>query len=139
MQDEYSDHWGFTWHRLIKKSFGCTNTIGAVITERKILTLFCLFIQTSPIDFAVASGNGNRLLAGKLQLQITNKLRSPQCQCKVKLHYCILPDAPDFSLPCTFNILKLTHDFNSEKCLNESICFNTIYIHPAPFLLFLYF
>ncbi len=42
-------------------------------------------------------------------------------------------------LPTTFNILKLTHDFNSEQCLNESICFNTINIHPAPFFFVLIF
>jgi hypothetical protein len=54
-----------------------TSPIGAVITERKILTPLCLFIQTSPIDLAVASGNINRLFTGKLHVQITNKLRSP--------------------------------------------------------------
>jgi hypothetical protein len=31
-----------------------TSPIGAVVTERKILTPLCLFIQTSPIDLAVA-------------------------------------------------------------------------------------
>ena len=46
--------------------------IGGVITERKIFTPLCLFIQTSPIDFAVASGNGNRLLTGKRHVQISN-------------------------------------------------------------------
>jgi hypothetical protein len=49
------------------------------------LTPLCLFIQTSPIDFAVASGNRNRLFTGKLHVQITTKLRSPQCQTKAPL------------------------------------------------------
>ncbi len=104
MQDEYSDHWGFTWHSLIKKLIRCANTIGAFITERKILTPLCLFIQTSPIDFAVASGNGNRLFAGKLHVQITNKLFDRH-NARVKLHYCILPDAPNLSLPSTFKVI----------------------------------
>jgi hypothetical protein len=45
-----------------------SNTIGAVITERNILTPLFLCIQTSPIDFAVASGNENRLFTGKLHV-----------------------------------------------------------------------
>jgi hypothetical protein len=56
------------------------------------LTPLCLFIQTSPIDFAVASGNGNRLFTGKLHVQITNKVRSPQYQTK----------APSFPTPLIF-------------------------------------
>jgi hypothetical protein len=61
--------------------------IGAVITERKILTPLRLFIQTSPIDFAEASGNRNRLFTGKLHVQITDKLRSQQYQTKAPLLY----------------------------------------------------
>jgi len=49
------------------------------------LTPLCLVIQTLTIDFVVASGNGNRLFAGKLHVKITNKLRSPQCQTKAPL------------------------------------------------------
>ncbi len=41
-------------------SISCANTIGAVITERNILTPLRLFILTSPIQKAVASGNGNK-------------------------------------------------------------------------------
>ena len=59
MQDEYSDHWVFTWHCLIKKSIRCANTIGAVITERNILSPLHLFVVTMPIQKAVASGKGN--------------------------------------------------------------------------------
>ncbi len=36
--------------------------IGAVIAVRNIFTPLCLFIQTSPNNFAVASGNGNIFL-----------------------------------------------------------------------------
>ncbi len=35
------------------------NTIGAIITERNILTPLGLFVVTMPIQKAVASGNGN--------------------------------------------------------------------------------
>jgi hypothetical protein len=48
----------FTWHRLIKKSINCDNTIGAVITERDILTPLPLFVETMPILKAEESGNG---------------------------------------------------------------------------------
>ncbi len=40
---------GVTWHRLIKKSISCANTIGAVITGSNILTLLHLFVVTMPI------------------------------------------------------------------------------------------
>jgi hypothetical protein len=63
---------GFSCHRLFKKSNRFANTIGAVINEKKNLTPLCLFIQTSPIDFAVASGNGNRFFTGKQHVQIEN-------------------------------------------------------------------
>jgi hypothetical protein len=42
-----------------KKLIRCANTIGAVITERNIVTLLRLFVVTMPIQKAVASGNGN--------------------------------------------------------------------------------
>jgi hypothetical protein len=59
--------------------------IYAVTTESNILTPLCLFIQTLPIDFAVASGKGNRLFTGELHVQIANKLRSPQCHTEAEL------------------------------------------------------
>jgi hypothetical protein len=49
----------FTLHPLIKKPIVHANTIGAVITERNILTLLPLFILTMPIQKAVTSGKGN--------------------------------------------------------------------------------
>ena len=48
----------FTLHRLIKKSIVRANTIGAVMTEKNILTPLPLFVQTMPIQKAVTSGNG---------------------------------------------------------------------------------
>ncbi len=38
-----------TWHRLIKKSISCANIIGAVISERNILTPASPYILTMPI------------------------------------------------------------------------------------------
>jgi hypothetical protein len=55
LQDDYA----VILHRLIKKSIVRANTIGAVITERNILTPLPLFVQTMPIQKAVNSGNGN--------------------------------------------------------------------------------
>jgi hypothetical protein len=49
------------------------------------LTPLCLFIQTSPTDFAVASRKGNRLFTRKLHVKTANKLRSPQCRNDVQL------------------------------------------------------
>jgi hypothetical protein len=49
----------FTFHRLIKKLIIIANTIGAVITDRNILTPLRLFVMTMPIQKAVASRNGN--------------------------------------------------------------------------------
>jgi hypothetical protein len=63
-QDKYLNILGFTLHHLIKKSIRCANTIGAVITERNTLTPLFLFIMTSPINKALASGNGKDFLHG---------------------------------------------------------------------------
>jgi hypothetical protein len=54
----------FTLRRLFKKLISSANTIGAVITERNILTPLRLFVVTMPIQKAVASGKGNRLFTG---------------------------------------------------------------------------
>ncbi len=48
----------FTFQRLIKKLIISANTIGAVITDRNILTPLRLFVVTI-IQKAVASGNRN--------------------------------------------------------------------------------
>ncbi len=53
-----------------------------------------------PVNKAVASGNGNRILTQKLHFQIANNPRSPQCQTEAEL--CLLPDPYNFSLPSTF-------------------------------------
>jgi hypothetical protein len=39
----------FTLHHLIKKPISYANTIGAVITERNILTPLPLFVESMPI------------------------------------------------------------------------------------------
>jgi len=70
-----------TLHRLIKKPISCANTIGAVITERNILTPLPLFLETMPINKAVASGKGNRLFTGYLK----NNPRSPQWRTEAEL------------------------------------------------------
>jgi hypothetical protein len=49
----------FTLHRLIKKLIISANNIGAVITDRNILTPLHLLVVTMPMQKAVASGNGN--------------------------------------------------------------------------------
>ncbi len=49
----------FILHRLFKKLIIRANTIGAVITDRNILTPLRLFVVTMPIQKAVTSGNGN--------------------------------------------------------------------------------
>jgi hypothetical protein len=54
----------FTLHRFLKKLISSANTIGAVITERNILTPLRLFVVTMPIHKAVASGKGIRLFTG---------------------------------------------------------------------------
>ncbi len=38
-----------------------------------------------PINKAVASGNGNRILTQKLHVQIANKPRSPQCKTEAEV------------------------------------------------------
>jgi hypothetical protein len=66
LQDKYSDIGGLTKHRLIKKLITSANTIGAVITEMNILTPLHLFVMTSPINKAVASGKGNSFFYTKM-------------------------------------------------------------------------
>ncbi len=44
--------------------------IGAVRAKNNILSPLCLFNEIMPINKAVASGNGNRLLTQKLHVQI---------------------------------------------------------------------
>jgi hypothetical protein len=45
--------------------------IGAVRAKNNILSPLCLFDEIMPIYKAAASGNGNRLLAQKLHVQIS--------------------------------------------------------------------
>jgi hypothetical protein len=85
LQDEHSNIGGFILLRLIKKSISSANTIGAVITERNILIPLPLFVMTSPINKAVASGNGNRLFTEKWHVQIADNPQSPQYQIEAEL------------------------------------------------------
>jgi hypothetical protein len=75
LQYEYSTIGGLHDINYLKNQLDAPILYAPSITERKVSTPLCLFNQTSPIDFAVASGNGNRLFTGKLHVQITNKLR----------------------------------------------------------------
>jgi hypothetical protein len=70
---------------LIQKVNLVRQYIGAVRAVKNIFTPLCLIVQTLPNNLAVASGNGNRFFTQKLHVQITNKLRSPQCRTKVQL------------------------------------------------------
>jgi hypothetical protein len=73
--------------------------IGAVRAKNNILTPLCLFIQTSPNNKPVASGNGNRLFTDKWHVQIAN---NPRYNARPRLNYYFLPDPSHFSLPSTF-------------------------------------
>jgi hypothetical protein len=76
--------WEVNFMSLIQKVNLMRQYIGAVTAVRNIFTPLRLFIQTSPNNLAVTSGNGNRFFTQKLHVQIKNKLRSPQCQTKVQ-------------------------------------------------------
>jgi hypothetical protein len=70
--------------------------LGAVITVRKIFTPLCLFLQTSPNNLALASGNKNRFFTQKLQINF-------DCHnAGLTFNYCLRFDPPNFSLPSTF-------------------------------------
>jgi hypothetical protein len=60
----------FTLHRLFKKLISSANTIGAVITERNILTPLRLFVLTLPIQKAVASGKEIKSITEEGHVQI---------------------------------------------------------------------
>jgi hypothetical protein len=59
--------------------------IGAARAKNNILSPLCLLVETMPIDKAVESGNGNRILTQKLHVQIANNSRTPQCQTEAEL------------------------------------------------------
>jgi hypothetical protein len=52
--------------------------IGGVIAERNILSRLACFVKTSPVNLAVASGNGNMVFTQKLLVQMANSHRSLQ-------------------------------------------------------------
>jgi hypothetical protein len=55
-----------------------------------ILSLLCLFVETMPINNVVASGNGNRILTQKLQVQM--QIIIDRQNGRQKLNYCLLPN-----------------------------------------------
>jgi hypothetical protein len=71
-----------------------------------------LIVKTSPINKAVASGNGKRFVTQKLHVQIANKPRSLDNRygnrsisldnAGLKFNYCLRFDPHHFSLPSTF-------------------------------------
>jgi hypothetical protein len=70
---------------LIQKVNSMRQYIGAVRAKNSIISPLCLFVETMPINKAIASGNGNIILTQKLHVQITNNPRSPQCQTEAEL------------------------------------------------------
>jgi hypothetical protein len=67
--------------------YGCANTIGVVMVSYywpKFAAL-CLFVETSPINYAGKSGKRNRYFIQKLHLQMANSYRWPQSQTDVQL------------------------------------------------------
>jgi hypothetical protein len=58
--------------------------IGGVIADSNILSRFCPFVKTSPVNLAVASGNGNMVFTQKLHVPMANSHRSPQSQTKTQ-------------------------------------------------------
>jgi hypothetical protein len=124
----------FTWHRLIQKSISCANTIGAVITERNILTPLPLFVETMPILKAVASGNG--VLQGKYTFKF--KITPDRHNAGQNLYYFVLPDPPHFSLPSTFKLCSGTVPFSlmgidsadTSQPPNGEICMDRSHLLP---------
>jgi hypothetical protein len=74
----------------------CQN-IGAVIAVRNILTPLCLFIQTSPNNLAVTSGNGNRFFTKNCTFNL--QINFYRHNAGLKFCYCLRFDLPNFSLP----------------------------------------
>jgi hypothetical protein len=87
-------------HAYSRYEYVCAN-IYAVITERNILTPLCLFIQASPIDFAVATGKGNEFFTGKLNVQIA--MNFDRHNAGLKFNYCHRFDPRHFSLLSTLS------------------------------------
>ncbi len=65
--------------------------------------------MTSPIKWAVASGNGNKEFYRKIQVQISNKNQPPQYQAEDQLLSSSRP--PNFSLLSTFKVWWLDATF----------------------------
>jgi hypothetical protein len=72
--------------------------------ERNILTPLCLFIQTSPVGFAVASGNGNRLFCLQGNCMFKLQINFDHHNAGLKFNNCLRFDPRHFSLLSTFNL-----------------------------------
>jgi hypothetical protein len=77
--------------------------IGAVITARNIVTPLCLFIQTSPINLAVASGSEIDFLHKNCTFKL--QINFNRHNAGLTFNYCPHFDPPNFSLPSTFKLL----------------------------------
>jgi hypothetical protein len=73
-------------------------------------TMLCLFLKTTPINYAVACGNGNKEFYREtnksnntFKFQITLDRHNP----RLKLN--LLHDPPNFSLLSTFNLCSVVH------------------------------
>jgi hypothetical protein len=83
----------------------CANRY-AVITERNILIPLCLFIQTSPIDFAVAAEKEIYCLQGNCTFKW--QINFDRHNAGLKFNYCLRFDPRHFSLLSTFKIYSNT-------------------------------
>ena len=76
-------------HTYSRYEYVRANTIGVVTVSLSPYWLkfaaLRLFVMTSPINKAVASGNGKRLFTEKRHVQIANNPRSPKCQIEAEL------------------------------------------------------
>jgi hypothetical protein len=81
----FADFWEVHITLLIQKINSLRQYIGAVRAKSSILSPLCLFVEAMPINKAVASGNGNRILTQKIHIQIANNPRSPQCQTEAEV------------------------------------------------------
>jgi hypothetical protein len=84
-ETNFADFWEVHITLLIQKVNLMHKNIGAVRAKDSILSPLCLFVETMPINKAVVSGNGNRILKQTLYVQIANNPRSPQCQTEAEL------------------------------------------------------
>jgi hypothetical protein len=104
-------------------NYGCANILAQTCAFRQYcwaLLYVCIFtswigkavkfVETSPINKAVASGNGNRFLTQTRHIQIANNPRSPKCQTEAELLSPSWP--PSFSLLSTFKKYRINGTYS---------------------------